>query len=115
MGRETKRVPLDFDWPLNVEWKGYINGFAGAAIQCSLCHGSGCTAAVQRLHDQWYGTAPFNPASRGSKPWQPTDPPIWAFAKRNQESAPGFFGGVRGAVLREVVRAARAWRQKNRC
>jgi hypothetical protein len=25
MGRELRRVPLDFDWPLKKTWKGYIN------------------------------------------------------------------------------------------
>ena len=25
MGRELRRVPLDFDWPLNKVWKGFIN------------------------------------------------------------------------------------------
>lgn len=25
MGRELKRVPLDFDWPLNKNWRGYLN------------------------------------------------------------------------------------------
>lgn len=25
MGRELKRVPLDFDWPLNERWKGYVS------------------------------------------------------------------------------------------
>ena len=25
MGRELRRVPLDFDWPLNEPWKGFIN------------------------------------------------------------------------------------------
>ena len=25
MGREIKRVPLDFDWPINEVWKGFIN------------------------------------------------------------------------------------------
>ena len=24
MGREVKRVPLDFDWPLNKRWYGYV-------------------------------------------------------------------------------------------
>ena len=24
MGREVKRVPLDFDWPINEVWKGYL-------------------------------------------------------------------------------------------
>ena len=30
MGRELKRVPMDFDWPLNKIWYGYRN---------SLCNG----------------------------------------------------------------------------
>lgn len=25
MGREIKRVPLDFDWPIDEVWKGYLN------------------------------------------------------------------------------------------
>lgn len=27
MGREIKRVPLDFDWPLEKVWKGYVDPF----------------------------------------------------------------------------------------
>lgn len=26
MGRQVKRVPLDFDWPMNVRWYGYFIG-----------------------------------------------------------------------------------------
>jgi len=25
MGRQVRRVPLDFDWPLDEPWKGFIN------------------------------------------------------------------------------------------
>lgn len=24
MGREVRRVPVDFDWPINKVWKGYL-------------------------------------------------------------------------------------------
>lgn len=27
MGREMKRVPLDFDYPINQIWKGYWNPY----------------------------------------------------------------------------------------
>ena len=27
MGRELKRVPLDFDWPQNKVWHGYLNPY----------------------------------------------------------------------------------------
>jgi hypothetical protein len=29
MGREIRRVPLDFDWPLNKPWKGFLNPYGG--------------------------------------------------------------------------------------
>lgn len=29
MGREVRRVPLDFDWPLNKVWEGYLNPHGG--------------------------------------------------------------------------------------
>jgi hypothetical protein len=35
MGREAKRVPLNFDWPLNKVWWGY----GITAIACQYCEG----------------------------------------------------------------------------
>lgn len=37
MGREIKRVPLDFDWPLNEVWAGYLMPEAYAGKQCPDC------------------------------------------------------------------------------
>ena len=48
MGRELKRVPLDFDWPLNKVWGGYLNPHYE---QCKACDGSGATVAMRRLSD----------------------------------------------------------------
>ena len=48
MGREVKRVPLDFEWPLNKPWQGYLNPHDA---QCSACKGTGSTVASQRLED----------------------------------------------------------------
>lgn len=46
MGRELKRVALDFDWPLNKVWKGYINPYYE---ECKYCEGSGSSIAGKRL------------------------------------------------------------------
>lgn len=35
MGRELKRVPVDFEWPLNQIWKGYHNPFE--PLPCKHC------------------------------------------------------------------------------
>ncbi len=38
MGREVKRVALDFEWPLNEVWEGFIDPYWR---QCAECKGSG--------------------------------------------------------------------------
>ena len=46
MGRELKRVPLDFDWPINKVWEGFINPHYS---QCAHCNGGGNTKARRLL------------------------------------------------------------------
>lgn len=45
MGREARRVPLDFDWPLGEVWKGYLMPDDLREAECSDCAGHGVTAA----------------------------------------------------------------------
>ena len=52
MGREIKRVPLDFDWPLSMEWKGYINPYTSQ--NCTACDGSGYNPETKQISDDWY-------------------------------------------------------------
>lgn len=48
MGRELKRVPLDFAWPMNEPWSGYVPHPKSHTCECA---GSGYTVARQRLAD----------------------------------------------------------------
>jgi hypothetical protein len=48
MGREVKRVALEFSWPLNKVWAGYINEHYK---QCSACCGAGVTSARKRVEE----------------------------------------------------------------
>jgi len=52
MGRELKRVPLNFDYPLRQVWKGYINPYR--SMECKSCKGSGQNPETKRLSDDWY-------------------------------------------------------------
>ena len=52
MGRELKRVPLDFKWPINQLWKGYYHPFK--ALECKACDRSGKSPAYKKLSDDWY-------------------------------------------------------------
>jgi hypothetical protein len=54
MGREIKRVAMDFDYPINqMIWKGYANPFRG--LECTVCGGTGESLEVKRLSEDWYG------------------------------------------------------------
>lgn len=47
MGREIRMVPLDFDWPLNKVWEGFLNPHY---VECPDCK-NGSTPARERLED----------------------------------------------------------------
>lgn len=51
--RELKRVPLDFQSPLNKVWEGYINPYPGP-LTCNLCDGSGYNTATKQIADEFY-------------------------------------------------------------
>lgn len=106
MGRELKRVPLDFEWPLNKPWKGYINQHYSASKQCPHCGGTGESPEARRLSDMWYGygQAPFSPEDRGSQPFSETDEVIVALANRNVQHSPGYYGSGDFAVVQEARR-----------
>ena len=82
MGRELKRVPFDFDWPIDKVWKGFVNPLH-TAVQCAHCEGSGSSPTARHLKDQWYGYANFRPEDRGSVPFAADHPTIAALAERN--------------------------------
>lgn len=102
MGRELKRVPLDFDQPLNEVWKGFLNPLY-VAKQCPDCEGSGGSEHANILKNKWYGYVPFNPEERGSKPFAVDNPYIRSLAHRNcREDDDG--ERVSSIVAREVSR-----------
>jgi hypothetical protein len=54
MGREVRRVPLDFAHPLNEVWPGYINPHFQHRRNCPFCDGSGHNPATKQIADDWY-------------------------------------------------------------
>lgn len=108
MGRELWRVSLDFDWPMSKPWEGFCNPHH-TAVQCSACDGSGYSPAAKRLHEQWYGNAPFWPDQRDSPSLTPDHPGVRAFAERNVSHAPNYYGSGEPAIAREAQRLCRLW------
>jgi hypothetical protein len=83
MGREIKRVALDFDWPLNKVWEGFLNPFYKYMHKCKFCDGTGGSKRANELSDMWYSYVEFNPEDNGSKPFTPETPAIRDLATRN--------------------------------
>lgn len=105
MGRELKRVPLDFEWPRDKVWKGYVNPHH-VAKRCLDCDRTGLSTRAKVFRDQWYGNGEeaFDPVAYGSRPLRRDHPIIRELAKLNVESAPDFYGKGEVAVEREVQR-----------
>lgn len=108
MSREVRRVPLDFDWPLNEVWHGYLMPDKYEEIPCPDCK-NGYSPHAQHLFDLWYGYAPFDPASTGSAPLRHDTPAVRTFAERNVSNAPDFYGTGEAAIVREASRLAHLW------
>lgn len=53
MGKELKRVPINFDWEIGKTWCGYINPHE--VHKCKNCDGSGYSDEYYKLRDEWYG------------------------------------------------------------
>jgi hypothetical protein len=108
MGREIKRVPLDFDWPTGDIWHGYLMPERLHADKCPDCK-NGYSPHAQNLFDLWYGNLPFHPASNGSAPLTSSTPGVRACAERNVSASPGFYGSGETAIVREANRLASLW------
>lgn len=105
MGREVRRVPVDFGWPLNKVWEGFLSPDRFDEDPCPDCK-RGYSPHAENLHDLWYGNAPFDPASTGSTPWRHDSPAVRAFAERNISNAPEYYGTGETATVREAQRLA---------
>lgn len=54
MGREVKRVPLDFDLPIRQHWSGYVMPQELCSETCAACSGTGYNPATRVLADAYY-------------------------------------------------------------
>ncbi len=54
MGRELKRVPLDFDCPIDETWIGFLNPHYKHSRDCPFCEGSAFNPETRQIADDWY-------------------------------------------------------------
>jgi hypothetical protein len=115
MGRQLRRMMMDFDWPMNKVWEGFLNPHY-VAIRCADCPTdySGASPQMAILRNRWYGYyEDFRPEDRGSISLTPETPVVWAFAERNVQRAPEYFGDPTASnIHREASRLADMWNQQ---
>lgn len=109
MGREVKRVPIDFAHPLKEIWTGYRMPTELRLPDCTACGGRGYSRRALMLFDLWYGDLPFQPEQNGSTPLTIDSPPVRMYAERNVNRAPEFYGRGEYAIRREARRLADLW------
>jgi hypothetical protein len=109
MGRDLKRVPLDFQWPMDKTWEGYLMRTSLHEQTCAGCQGSGYSPEARRFQALWYGHQPCTPEQTGSTPLTAETPDVRAFAERNIASSPHYYGTGEAAVVAEAQRLADLW------
>ncbi len=80
MGRELRRVSIDFKWPLGQIWKGFINPYT--CMNCKSCDGSGLNKETKKISDDWYSHL----RTDGEQGWSKhlTDVEVEALAKEGR-------------------------------
>lgn len=54
MGRKLYRVPLDFNWPTDKVWDGYLNPYWDQSTKCDACGGSALNPASRLIDETFY-------------------------------------------------------------
>lgn len=109
MGREIKRVPLNFDHPIGELWPGFLMPDSLDGEKCVTCDGSGYSSYANLQHSRWYGYVPFDPSEAGSERLTPETPEVRAFAENNVNRSPDYYGSGEAAIVREAVRLCGLW------
>lgn len=109
MGRELKRVPLDFSWPMNKVWEGFINPHYGESSNCAVCNGTGESPAARVMESLWYGNIPFKPEDNGCTPYTHDTSHVRQFAERQCARSPEFYGSSEFSIQCEAKRISKLW------
>jgi hypothetical protein len=104
MGRQVRRVPADFAWPLNVPYGGFLRPDDIRLVQCPTCGGDGMSREARDMYQRWWGHVPFSPHQTGSTPFTAEDPEILAYARAKIMDSRAFYDAYLGSAGEETAR-----------
>lgn len=91
MGRQVKRVPVGWAWPINTPWIGFTNPWSGFMADCSTCAGFGGDAD-EPCPDCDKGAVWFHPDAKAKyEAWKDMQPPTgegWQLWETVSEGSP---------------------------
>lgn len=91
MSRSVRRVALDFEWPLDKVWSGYLNPYYDLREKCADCNGDGGSEAWRLVHALWYRHLHYQ--ARMMLDFHTFPAPLAAFAEQVLRDAPTYRGG----------------------
>lgn len=114
MGREVRRVAIDFDWPLNTPYSGFLRPAELNPVRCPTCDGDSMSPEGREMYQRWWGYIPFSPEQTGSTAFTADDPEILAYARAKIVDSRAFYDdylGSRGdeTARREAARLCTIW------
>ena len=83
MGREIRRVPVGFDWPIEKVWWGFVMPSTLHSQECIYCDRKGYSKIALKLYNIWYGYEHYFPSGPELKPFESTEEVIVEYAKKN--------------------------------
>lgn len=104
MGRQVRRVALDFAWPMNKPYDGFMHPAELDPVQCPVCEGSSYSPEGREMHDRWWGYIPFSPEQAGSEPFTIDTPGVLDYARRKIMDERAFYDDYLGATGDETAR-----------
>ena len=104
MGRQVRRVPADFAWPLDVPYEGFLRPDHLQPIRCPTCDGDTMSPEGRGMYRRWWGYAPFSPEQTGSVPFTAEDPEILEYARAKIMDSRAFYDAHLGSTGDETAR-----------
>ena len=104
MGRIVRRVASDFQWPLNIPYKGFLRSSEHRGLTCASCGGDGSSPVARELSARWWGHVPFDPSEKGSEPYTPDMPEILEYTTIKIMDARAFYDDYLGSTGDETIR-----------
>jgi hypothetical protein len=109
MGRELKRVDLNFAWPLKKVWEGFLNPHYDECKDCAACESTGYSPFARHLYSLWWGYEPFRPEDNGCEPYTTETPHVQQFADCQVARNPEFYGTGPIAIMRNRLYISGVW------